>query len=253
MAGTNKKKSQFFFDPVIILKNPQLPENIGMVARTMVNFGFKNLRIIAPKIKWPNNKSFATSAGAFELIGKYTRVFNNLEEAIKDINLLCAATIRFRDIEKKMTGPRQIVRTINLKHKNKNVGFLFGAEKAGLSNKDIAEANLIVKIPSNIGFGSLNLAMAVNIICYEWFILNYKQKNSFNSTSNNYAELEKVNYFKNYLLNTLKKVGFYENIKEKEKLITNVKNLVANAHFSEKDLKILYGIVKSLINYKINN
>ena len=101
MAGTNRKNNLFFFDVIIILNKPQLPENIGMVARTMVNFGLKNLRIVNPKIQWPNKKSIAASAGAFEKISMYTKVFTNLKDAIQDINLLYAATIRTRDIEKK--------------------------------------------------------------------------------------------------------------------------------------------------------
>ena len=251
MAGTNRKNNLFFFDVIIILNKPQLPENIGMVARTMVNFGFKNLRIVNPKIKWPNKKSIAASAGAFEKISMYTKVFTNLKDAIQDINLLYAATIRTRDIEKKIISPKHAIREIKINRDDKKVGFLFGGEKAGLSNEDVSEASMIIKIPTNIGFGSLNLAMAVNIICYEWFILNSKTKKCKKiNIKNNLANKGKINYFTNNLLSILDKIGFYKSFKKKEKLILNVKNLISNRRFSEKDLKILHGIIKALLNYK---
>ncbi len=251
MAGTNKKRRILFFDPIIILKNPQLPENIGMVARTMVNFGFKHLRIVNPKVEWPNSKSIASSAGAFDLIRKYTKVYHNLKDALQGINLLCAATVRERDLEKKIFEPRKLIRSIQMKYEDKNIGFLFGAEKSGLSNNDLSQANLIVRIPTNEGFGSLNLAMAVNILCYEWFLLNNKKdKLLYKSRKLEYANKDKVNHFSTSLIKLLYDIGFYKNLEKNNKLSINLKNFIANANLSEKDLKILFSILRALIKYK---
>ena len=84
MAGTDSSKSITYQDPIIILKGIQLPENLGMVMRTMLNFGFKNLRLVSPKIKWPNYKAIASSAGAYDIIGNSVKVFNSLEDATDD-------------------------------------------------------------------------------------------------------------------------------------------------------------------------
>ena len=86
MAGTNKINKLISNGPCIILKDPQLPENIGMCARSMLNYGFSDLRIVNPKKAFPNDKAISASAGAFDKIIKKTRVFSNLEEAMKSIN-----------------------------------------------------------------------------------------------------------------------------------------------------------------------
>ena len=251
MAGTNKKKKLLFFNPVIILKEPALPENIGMVARTMVNFGFKHLRLIKPKTNWPNKKSASASAGAFEIIGKYTKVYNNLKDSIKDIDYLCACTVRARDIEKRVTEPKVLIRNIKLKYNSKKIGFLFGTEKSGLENMDIVEADIIANIPSNAGFSSLNLAMAVNIVCYEWFsAFNHNKTNKKINKNINLANKEKVIFFSNQVIKALHELGFYKKPQEKEKLLLNVKNMIANARFSDKDLKILHSILKAFLKNK---
>ena len=170
MAGTNKKNKLINSDPCIILKDPQLPENIGMCARSMLNYGFTDLRVVNPKKSWPNDKAVSSSAGAFDKIKKTIKVFSNLEDAMKNIEILFATSVRVRDLEKAVLTPKDAIEFIEKKKKYNKIGFLFGPEKAGLNNNDLSEANFIIQIPTNPGFGSLNLAMAVNIVCYEWFI-----------------------------------------------------------------------------------
>ena len=125
MAGTDKSNKVLFSEPIIILKNPQLPENIGMVARTMVNFGLKNLRIVNPRVSWPNKRSYAASAGAFELMEKYTTVYNNLNEAISDIQFLCATTVRKRDLDCQYSTPKVAIRNLKKNYLDTKIGFLF--------------------------------------------------------------------------------------------------------------------------------
>ena len=138
-----------------------------------------------------------------------------------------------------------------MKYEDKKIGFLFGAEKSGLSNNDLSQANLIVRIPTNEGFGSLNLAMAVNILCYEWFLLNNKKdKPLYKSRKLEYANKDKVNHFSTSLIKLLYDIGFYKNLEKNNKLSINLKNFIANANLSEKDLKILFSILKALIKYK---
>ncbi len=251
MAGTNKQNKIIFTEPIIILKSPQLAENIGMVARTMVNFGLRNLRIVNPKVDWPNKKSYSVSAGAFDIIEKYTTVYENLEEAIKDIQYLCATTVRIRDLDCSYTSPKIAVRNIRKNHWNKKIGFLFGGEKAGLDNNDISEANLLITIPSSKAFGSLNLGMAVNVIGYEWYTQKIKQKQLMPNKI--VANKKKVNYFKSRILKELHYIGFFKDPKNDTRLVINVKNIISKSNLSEKELKILHGIVTSLKNFKINN
>ena len=152
MAGTNKRNKLISNGSCIILKDPQLPENIGMCARSMLNYGFSDLRIVNPKKAFPNDKAISASAGAFDKIIKKTRVFSNLEEAMKSIKILFATSVRVRDLEKNILTPREAIKLIIKKYKYSKIGFLFGPEKAGLNNTDLSEANFIIQIPTNPGF-----------------------------------------------------------------------------------------------------
>ena len=252
MAGTNKKNTLIKSTPCIILKDPQLPENIGMCARAMFNYGFSDLRLVNPVESWSNKKAIASSAGAFENIQKSIRVFSSFEQAVKGVNILFATSVRVRDLEKTVLTPREAINIIKNKYSNNNIGFLFGPEKAGLNNNDVSEANFIIQIPTNPAFGSLNLAMAVNIICYEWFI-NYN-KDITQELENILDITDKKNLlnFKDFLIKNLHETSFFDD-KSPQKLEINVKNIFSKSMLSDKDLLILYGVIKSLKNYKISN
>ena len=140
---------------------------------------------------------------------------------------------------------------MKINYYDKKIGFLFGGEKAGLSNNDISEANLLITIPANKAFGSLNLGMAVNIIAYEWHIQNIKKRKSF--FNKNIADKKNVNNFKKRVLNELYNVKFFNNLEENATLVVNVKNIISKAALSDKEIKILHGILTSLKNFKINN
>ena len=248
MAGTNIKRNLLSSRPAIILRDPQLPENIGMVARSMLNYGFSDLRIVNPKITWPNIKSINASAGAFETISKTTTLYNKLGDSFDSIDVLFALSVRTRDLEIKTLSPKKAIEKIKLKYNNKKIGFLFGPEKAGLDNNDLSEANYIIKIPTNPGFGSLNLAMAVNIICYEW----YTKINDYVISEDALASANKrnISHFKSFLIKSLYEIEFFNNNETDSKLETNLKNIFSKVLFTEKELLILYGVVKALKNYK---
>ncbi len=248
MAGTNKKNKLISNGPCVILKDPQLPENIGMCARSMLNYGFSDLRIINPKKAFPNDRAISASAGAFDKIAKNIRVFSKLEEAMKSVQILFATSVRVRDLEKNILTPREAITLIINKYKYCKIGFLFGPEKAGLNNTDLSEANFIIKIPTNPGFGSLNLAMAVNVICYEWFVNYYKKITTEIKKNVELADKKKLTNFKKFLLENIHETGFFKN-KGFEKLETNVKNIFSKSLLTNKELLILYGIIKSLKNY----
>ena len=136
-------------------------------------------------------------------------------------------------------------------YNNLNVGFLFGAEKAGLSNNDLSEANYIIQIPTNPIFGSLNLAMAVNIICYEWYLS--KNLNNMDTCFKNklkIADKKKIYHFKEFLIKTLHEIDFFKNKDQDTKLEINLKNIFSKSLYTNKELLMFYGIIKSLKKYK---
>ena len=246
MAGTDSSKSITYQDPIIILKGIQLPENLGMVMRTMLNFGFKNLRLVSPKIKWPNYKAIASSAGAYDIIGNSVKVFNSLEDATDDIEVLCATSVRKRDLDSFVDFSSNTIEKVKKSYKGNSIAFLFGPEKAGLQNKDLSQANMIINIPTVNAFGSLNLAMSVNIICYEWYIKNNKITRVQHYKIKDLANKKEINQFNTRLVQILSDKKFFSNIEENEKLIINLKNIFSKNNLTNKELRILHGIITSL-------
>ena len=157
-----------------ILIKPQLGENIGACARALKNFGFSKLLIVSPKYKIPNPKVKATSVGAFDIVKK-AKIFNNVQNAINEFNIIVSLSARKRDINKKHISMSCLENLIKL-NKNKKIGFMFGPEASGLSNKDLSFSNFVLQIPTSKKFKSLNLSHSLTLICYEIFkILNFNK------------------------------------------------------------------------------
>ena len=142
-----------------ILHKPQLSENIGACARAIKNFNFKKLILINPKPIFPNDKIFATSVGAKNIISQ-SKVYENIEKALKDIDIVIATSARFRNKNIKHINLDDL-KKIDFK---KKVGFLFGSEASGLSNEEVSYANYTLQIPTNPEFKSLNLSHSLIII-----------------------------------------------------------------------------------------
>ena len=142
-----------------ILHKPQLSENIGACARGMKNFNFQKLSVIDPKPIFPNDKILATSVGAKNIINK-SKVFDNLEPALKNIDYVIATSARFRNKNIKHIQLEDL-KKIDF---TKKVAFLFGSEASGLSNNEISYANYTLQIPTNPEFKSLNLSHSLIII-----------------------------------------------------------------------------------------
>jgi tRNA/rRNA methyltransferase len=154
--------------PAIILSAPQLGENIGAAARAMANFGLSDLRLVAPRDGWPNDKATAMAAGAAH-ITEVARVFGSLKEALGDLHLVFATTARDRGITKEVLTPAECAR--RLRHaaaRGQRTGILFGNERAGLDNDEISLADAVVTVPT-AAFASMNLGQAVLLLGYEWF------------------------------------------------------------------------------------
>ena len=204
-------KSNKKFYPVIILLEPQLEENIGAVARAMLNFNLHNLRII--KKNWrPNKISLKNSAKADEIL-KNAQVFKNLEEAINDLQFIFATSNRKRDLNTDVVNLKQGTKIIN-NYKNSKVGVLFGPERSGLTNEHIALCDKIIEIPLNENFKSLNLAQSVLLIAYELFNLSLSKSNFIKKTEK--IKKKELLIFFTVLENYLEKGNFFK-VKEKKK------------------------------------
>lgn len=225
--------------PVIILVEPQLGENIGLVARVMANFGVHDLRLVRPRDPWPNPNAIQSSAGAYELLHR-TRLYPDLDAAIADCHHVCATTVRPRHLEKKVATPRVAFTGLD----TPTWGILFGPENAGLSNEDISKANDIITIPTIADFGSLNLSHAVAICCYEWKETQSIVQNS--STLGPLATKEEVTYLLTHLETALDKKGFFLPTHKRDKMIWNLRSIFQRVALTDQEVRTLRGVIKAL-------
>lgn len=154
--------------PSIILSHPQLGENIGAAARAMKNFGMSDLRLVAPRDGWPNKKADAMAAGALDVV-RQARVFDDLDGALAELQLVFATTGRDRGTTKEVITPAEAAKRLRqTAARGERAGILFGNERAGLDNDEISLADAVITIPT-AEFASLNLGQAVLLLSYEWF------------------------------------------------------------------------------------
>jgi tRNA/rRNA methyltransferase len=234
--------------PVIVLVEPQLGENIGMVARAMANFGLDELRLVNPRDGWPNDKARAAASKADHVIDG-TAVFADLETAVSDLNFVYATTARERDGFKAVRGPVEAARTLRSRAAGgQRTGILFGRERFGLFNEEIARADEIVTFPVNPAFASLNIAQAVLLMSYEWMKsgLESETDTAFAGPDSAPAEKQQLQSFLDHLEEALSARGYFRPAAKKPKMVDNLRAVLTRPGFSEAEIKVLRGVLASL-------
>lgn len=155
--------------PAIILARPQLGENIGAAARAMANFGLSDLRLVAPRDGWPNERAYSMAAGALAIV-EAAQVFETLADALGGLQTVYATTARLRGVAKPVLTPAEAASRLRAASGGgAKTGLLFGSERSGLDNDEVALATAIITIPTSPDFSSLNLGQAVLLNAYEWW------------------------------------------------------------------------------------
>jgi tRNA/rRNA methyltransferase len=234
--------------PVIVLVEPQLGENIGMVARAMANFGLDELRLVAPRDGWPNDKARAAASKADHVIDG-AAVFGDLGAAVGDLNFIFATTARERDGFKQVRSPVEAARTLRQRAAmNQRVGILFGRERFGLYNEEIARADEIVTFPVNPAFASLNIAQAVLLMSYEWMKsgLDSETQTAFAGPEIVPAERKHLASFLAHLEDALEARGYFRPASKKPKMVDNLRAVMTRPGFTEAEIKVLRGVLASL-------
>ena len=229
----------------VILVRPQLSNNIGAVARAMLNFGCEELRLVNPReaSNWLDENAIAMAAGAASLLHK-TQIYNNLVEATADLNLLLALTVRSRDINKQVINVNELNTYLKPKMQQ-NIGLIFGPENSGLSNEDLVFAHNIIHIPTNPNFSSLNIAQAVAITLHEIFGNKTKIKTNIKNLPN--ANMLEVNGFFDHLEKALDVTGFLSVAEKKASMLRNIKNIfMRTENLSSQEISTLRGIITAL-------
>jgi len=248
MSGTNSERELIAEGPAIILVEPQLGENIGMVARAMANFGLVELRLVNPRDGWPNEKARSAASKADHVIDG-TKVYETLEEAISDLNFVYATTARERYGFKPVRSPVFAAATLREKFKaGEKTGILFGRERWGLNNEEVALADEIVTFPVNPAFASLNIAQAVLLMSYDWMKsgIDDLEETRFQPIEQNPSTKEQVLGMFEHVEEALDARGYFHPPEKKPKMIDNLRAVLSRRAFSEQEISVFRGVIRSL-------
>jgi tRNA/rRNA methyltransferase len=248
--------------PSMILVRPQLADNIGMVARAMANFGLDDLRLVAPRDGWPNEKARVAASGA-DFIVEAAQAHDTLAQSIADLNFVVATTARQRDLTKPVLTPQQAVAEIIRRQADgQRCGVLFGPERTGLEGDEVAVADAIVMAPVNPKFASLNLAQAALLFGYEW--IKATDAGTLGRVSPNErpidsglrlrgsrpATKEELLGFLGQLEGELQRLGFFNPGHKHQGVMLNIHTMFTRMQATEQEVRTLRGIVATLAKGK---
>lgn len=237
--------------PAIILCEPQLGENIGMVARAMANFGLSDLRIVNPRDGWPSEKARAAASRADHVIDA-ARVFDRVEDAVADLQMLFATTARNRDIPKPVVGPDEAAaEAVSYGATDLATGYMFGRERWGLNNDEVALANKIVTLPVDPTYASLNIAQAVLVCAYEWRRTATAGALPFTLEDHEGepASQEAIQRMFDHLEGALDARGFFRPVEKKPVTVRRLRNIFQKADLTDNEVRILRGVIASFEKY----
>lgn len=240
-----------FISPAIILSAPQLGENIGACARAMANFALTDLRIVNPRDGWPNPRADAMAAQALPVITS-ARIYGSVQAAIGELRLVFATTARDRSMAKPVLTPAEAARRLREAAANGIASaVLFGNERAGLTNDEVALADCVITIPTAPGFSSLNLGQSVLLVGYEWL----KAGDSTPAESIDHgpaqpAPREELIRLFEHLEDELEKGGFLYPPGNRAGMVRNLRNILHRARLTDQEVRTLRGVIVALTRGK---
>ena len=228
----------------VVMVETTHPGNIGAAARAMKAMGYKNLYLVKPKI-YPNAEATARAAGADDILTRAI-ICDSLEQALQGCVTVVASSARPRAISSPVFTPREYASKLSEKAKLGPVALVFGRESSGLSNEELEQCNVILQIPTNPDFSSLNVASAIQILCYE-FIQDsqYLETEKMDREKIQLATADEMKYFYDHLQQSMIDVGFL-NPEQPRKLMRRLKTLFNRAHLDENEVSILRGFLAAV-------
>ena len=247
------------FSPAILLVRPQMGENIGAVARAMSNFGLKELRLIAPRDGWPNEKAYEMATEAGKPILDKALVYNSFAEGMADVQLAYATTARPRELVKPVLVPSAAMHEVAQElQQGLRVALVFGPERSGLENDEVVQCNSIISIPVDAVNPSLNLAQSAVIVGYEWFqahqassmLEGQGQPSAMASSAAGKADAVATKADWQGLFDQLEGVldacNYFRKEERKPLMWRNIKNILGRSLLSQQEVRTLRGMVRSL-------
>ena len=218
----------------------------------MANFGLTDLRLVAPRDGWPNARAFSMAAGALRIV-EGARVFERLEDALSDLELVYATTARTRGVAKAVLTPGAAAASLRQKaSEGVRCGLLFGNERSGLDNEEVALAQAIITIPTSPDFASLNLGQAVLLNAYEWL----RSADGTPAVRIDYGGLARpasnaeLQYLFTHLEDELLKAGFLHPPDRVGQMKLNLRAMLQRAQLSDQEVRTLRGIIVALTRGK---
>lgn len=232
--------------PAIILVGPQLGENIGTAARAMANFGVTDLRLVAPRDGWPNERAVAAASGATHVVER-ARVFESVDEALADLSFVIATTRRERDMTKRVEGPQAgLAELVGVAARGGATGILFGRERWGLENDEVARATIIVSFPVDPTFASLNIAQSVLLMAYEWRRAAGLAELPHERDAPPPATREEVGGLWRHLADLLEPTGYFRPPHMADKMRRNLLLILSDAGWDQQQVRTLRGVLNHL-------
>jgi tRNA/rRNA methyltransferase len=228
----------------VVLSHTTHPGNIGAAARAMKTMGLHQLFLINPR-QFPDAKAEAMAAGADDVL-RDAVVCTNIDEALRGVVYTVAMTARMRDISMEVKAPREAMPLVLEHAATHPVALLFGTEMSGLTNEETGKAQLLVNIPANPDFSSLNLAAAVQVVCYELGVA--AQSYSPKMPEVMPATYEQVEGFFSHMEQTLLEIGFLTT-QNPARLMQRLRRLYARTRLEPEEINILRGILSVATEY----
>ncbi|REJ86283.1 MAG: RNA methyltransferase [Acidobacteria bacterium] len=241
--------------PAVVLVRPQLGENVGACARAMWNCGLDDLRLVEPRDGWPNPRALAAATGAAWVIER-ARVFPSLAAATADCALIVATSARRREMTKDGLTPRQAASLLHAaasRRPPERGALVFGCERTGLDNDDVALASHLVQVPLNPQFNSLNLAQAVLLLAWEWYrdeaeavgVAEHRQ--GLDQRSAELASGGEMENFFEHLEQELDRARFFRVAEKRAGMVRSIRALLRRAQPARDELRVLHGVVSALV------
>ncbi|MFY9241330.1 MAG: RNA methyltransferase [Roseovarius sp.] len=237
--------------PDFVLVRPQMGENIGAAARAMWNFGLDRMRIVAPRDGWPNPSAVAMASGAGRLLDE-AMLSADVAEAVRDATYVYATTARPREMTKPVFSPEDAMLDAARRiAEGQRVAVLFGPERAGLENADVALANAIITVPVNPEFPSLNLAQCVLLTGYEWRRATETVAAPETRMDNtDWAAHRDVEALAQHYETRMEEAGFFYPEHKAPAMRQTLRNFWSRMPLTEADTRLLHGIMRQMVRWK---
>jgi len=230
----------------IVLVETSHPGNIGGVARAMKNMTISELALVKPKV-FPSADATARAAGSDDILSSAV-VYESLQEAISDCQIVLGASARDRTISWPEVTARECAEkfvTAGKGDAKDKIAIVFGRENSGLKNHELDLCHYLLRIPCNSDYSSLNLAAAVQVVCYELFVASGQKTESSigDKGGESLASAKQMELFYEHLQQTLADIGFLH-VDKSQSIMRRLRRIYNRAILDSKEVDILRGILR---------